>query len=286
MKGCIYISHIFSNLKGMLEHRRTNVSSSDSTAFPDKMLKRGGTPLSKNNIITCRHVNPACLIGQHIAMLPTIPRRINSITETHSRIVTPNIIRTTNERRCILPLSRWSLYHSPAYTDTHGCKFITVLEPLYSKRPMLSMAASSDFDVIEREREEEKESERRAGGTGGHFVDNVFQRWLHGNVRRIDIRSTPGEGDGGPKAPERRGVLPWSGWKGTERRGQGTLDGERVFRTASLFRDDDHYSIRFHFSFRRKTIWLFGIEWVAFFERRRRCRSFHFQFERFCSGTI
>lgn len=41
-----------------------DVSSSDSIAFPGKMLKRGETPLSKNNIVTRRRVNPACLIGR------------------------------------------------------------------------------------------------------------------------------------------------------------------------------------------------------------------------------
>jgi len=50
---------------------------------------------------------------EHIVMLPTIPRRINSITEIHSRVVTPNITRATNERRCILSFADLSI----TYTD-------------------------------------------------------------------------------------------------------------------------------------------------------------------------
>lgn len=133
-------------------------------------------------------------------MLPTIPRRINSVTETRSRVVTPNITRATNERCYISP--RRSL--SPPLTDItyiHGCKFVTVLAHYTRNGPMMrSMAASSDFDVISREKErvrgggtrrEREKGRGRRGGTGGHFVDNVFQRRQHGNVRRIDIRSTP-----------------------------------------------------------------------------------------------
>lgn len=80
----------------------------------------------------------------------------------------------------------------------------------------------------------------------------------------------PGEGGGGPKAPGRWGALPWSGWKGTRRRGW-----ERFARRqtcvpdgVSLFGDGDHYSIRFHLGFEEKRLddmRLHSPEWIAFF---------------------
>lgn len=87
-------------------------------AFPGKMLKREEREreretesLSRKTISLHVVARIPCLpLAEYAAMLPTIPRRINSVTETRSRVVTPNITRATNERCYISP--RRSL-HSP-----------------------------------------------------------------------------------------------------------------------------------------------------------------------------
>lgn len=125
----------------------------------------------------------------------------------------------------------------------------------------------------------------------GHFVDNVFQRRLHGNVRRIDIRSTP---QGGGRRPEgagaARGALVRVKRDGTTAGWQGTLDGERVFRTARRC-SGTAITIRLGFTsaFEEKryaTAWN-GVD--RFFpSARQRCRSFHFHFQPgyVCSGDV
>lgn len=146
---------------------------------------------------------------------------------------------------------------------------------------MRSMAASSDFDVIEREKEEKRKRENASEreGTGGHFVDNVFQRRLHGNVRRIDIRSTP---RGGGRRPEGAGATRGAAVVRVKRDGTTGVAGYARRRTcvpdgASLFGDGDHYSIRFHFGFPRKTI-CDRSEWSGslFFQRSGKVSIFSF----------
>lgn len=73
---------------------------------------------------------------------------------------------------------------------------------------MRSMAASSDFDVIEREREREEEKERERADTSSiTFSNGGYTVMSDESIFGVP----PGEGDDGPKAPGRRGVLPWSG---------------------------------------------------------------------------
>lgn len=180
-------------------------------------------------------------------MLPTIPRRINSVTETRSRVVTPNITRATNERRCIPPDLAIPLVH--IHTHTHGCKFVTVLA-YCTRNGRCARWRLHRILTLFRERQRKRE------GTGGHFVDNVFQRRLHGNVRRIDIRSTP---RGGGRRPEGAGATRGTAVvrvKRDETMGAGGFTRRRtcVPDDASLFGDGDHYSIRFHFSFEEKRL--------------------------------
>jgi len=81
-----------------------------------------------------------------------------------------------------------------------------------------------------------REREREREETGGHFVDNVFQRRLHGNVRRIDIRSTL---RGGGRRPKGAGATRGAAVVRVKRdettgRQRALLDGERVFGTGCV----------------------------------------------------
>jgi len=93
------------------------------------------------------------------------------------------------------------------------------------------MAASSDFDVIEREREREggggdrervRERERGRGEREGREEEKERERadtssitFSNGGYTVMSDESIfgvpSGEGGDSPKAPGRRGVLPWSG---------------------------------------------------------------------------
>jgi len=79
------------------------------------------------------------------------------------------------------------------------------------------MAASSDFDIIERENERKRkrreEREREREGTRADTSSITFSNGGYTVMSDESIFGAPsGEGGGGgPKAPGRRGVLPWSG---------------------------------------------------------------------------
>jgi len=64
--SCIYISHMFLNLKGMLERKRNEPTRRLVVGFHRvfRHVEERRTPLSKNNIVTRRRVNPAFLIGR------------------------------------------------------------------------------------------------------------------------------------------------------------------------------------------------------------------------------
>jgi len=143
-----------------------------------------------------------------------------------------------------------SPYHSSIDTHTHGCKFVTVLAHC-TRNGRCARWRLHRILTLFRERDRERERERAdtssiTFSSGGYTVmsdESIFG-------------APPGEGGGGLKAPGRRGVLPWSGWKGTRRRGVGGFTRRRtcVLDDVSLFGDGDHYSIRFHFSFEEKRL--------------------------------
>jgi len=60
-------------------------------------------------------------LAEYAAMLPTIPKRINSVTETRSRVVTPNITRAANEYRCVSPVYHHSHIYIYIYIYIYIC---------------------------------------------------------------------------------------------------------------------------------------------------------------------